>query len=71
MINLPTRTDRRDALSLAAAYSGLEIEYVDGVLVSDDDLPEMRKILPPGGKDKGLKAPALGSWRAHLNAVRK
>ncbi len=58
-------------MTLAAAYSNLEVEFIDGVMVSDDDLPELRKYLPPGGKEKKLKAAGLGSWRAHLNAVRK
>ena len=31
VIGLPSRSDRRDSMALAAAYTGLEFEYVDGV----------------------------------------
>jgi hypothetical protein len=51
-------------MSLAAAYSGLEIEYVDGV--SDVD----NKTLPPNGLESGLNAGSIRAWRAHMNAVR-
>lgn len=63
-INLPYRYDHRDSLSLAAAFSGLQIEYVDGVTNVSRD------YLPPGGKEKNLKDGVLGAWRAHMNVLR-
>lgn len=51
-------------MSLAAALSGLQIEYIDGVTEVDDE------ALPPGGKESNLGKGMLGSWRAHLNAVK-
>ncbi|KAK8253120.1 hypothetical protein HDK77DRAFT_170714 [Phyllosticta capitalensis] len=64
VINLPSRTDHRDAMSLAAAVTGLEIEYVDGVTEVED------KALPPGGAEVHLNKGGLGNWRAHLNIAR-
>ncbi|KAM0714709.1 hypothetical protein Q7P37_009760 [Cladosporium fusiforme] len=42
VLNLPSRPDRRDSMSLAAAYIGLEVEFVNGVDQFDN------KVLPPG-----------------------
>ena len=52
-------------MSLAAALSGLQVEYVDGVT----DVP--KKTLPPGGTDESVKERVIPAWRAHMNAVRK
>jgi hypothetical protein len=49
VLGLVSRSDRPDAMSLAAAYTGLDIEYVDGVRTLDE------KALPPGGVNRGLK----------------
>lgn len=65
VINLPKRTDRRDSMSLAAAFSGIEVEYIDGVTEVADE------ALPPGGKEKNFQDSVVGAWRAHMNAVRK
>jgi hypothetical protein len=51
-------------MSLAAAYSGLDIEYVDGVTSIDN------KTLPPGGVERGLNVGSIYSWRAHMNVLR-
>jgi hypothetical protein len=64
VIGLPSRTDRRDSMSLAAAYTGLEIEYVDGVTHVEN------KTLPPGGLDGGFNAGSIQAWRAHMNVMR-
>jgi hypothetical protein len=61
VIGLPSRTDRRDSMSLAAAYTGLEIEYVDGVTDVEN------KTLPPGGLEGGPNAGSIRAWRAHMN----
>ena len=31
VINMPYRADKRDAWALATLYTGLDIEYIDGV----------------------------------------
>ncbi|KAF2101184.1 hypothetical protein NA57DRAFT_34782 [Rhizodiscina lignyota] len=64
VINLPSRTDHRDAITLAAALTDLELEFVDGVT----EVAE--KALPPGGKEVKLNKGGLGNWRAHLNIMR-
>lgn len=51
-------------MSLAAALTGLEIEYVDGVLEVEN------KTLPPGGLETALNKGGLNNWRAHLNVAR-
>lgn len=65
VINLPSRTDHRDSMSLAAALSDLDIEYIDGVT------EVLEKTLPPGGKETTLNKGNLGAWRAHVNVMRK
>jgi hypothetical protein len=51
-------------MSLAAAFTGLQVEYVDGVTKVEE------KALPPGGSEAELEQAHLGSWRAHMNVVR-
>ncbi|KAH7053428.1 hypothetical protein B0J12DRAFT_571706 [Macrophomina phaseolina] len=64
VINLPSRDDLRDSMSLAAALTGLDIEYVDGVTEAEE------KTLPPGSKETNLAKGSLYAWRAHMNVVR-
>lgn len=64
VIGLPSRTDRRDSMSLAAAYAGLEIEYFDGVTAVENI------TLPPGGVERGLDSGSIGVWRTHMNVMR-
>ncbi|KAK0650313.1 hypothetical protein DIS24_g6964 [Lasiodiplodia hormozganensis] len=52
-------------MSLAAALSDLDIEYIDGVT------EVLEKTLPPGGKETNLSKGSLGAWRAHVNVLRK
>jgi hypothetical protein len=55
-------------MSLAAACSGLDIEYIDGVTDVSD------KALPPGEEprvEKGLGNGTIYAWRAHMNALRR
>lgn len=63
VINLASRYDHRDSMSLAAALSGLEVEYVDGVT------EVARKYLPPG--DDSPSDGSLAAYRAHMNVLRK
>ena len=51
-------------MSLAAALTDLQIDYIDGVTELD------KKTLPPGGKEANLASGALGNWRAHMNIAR-
>lgn len=62
-----SRTDRRDATSLAAATSNMQVEYVEGV--GGKGIPEA--ALPPGGSEKSIKQSLgiKGSWRSHMNAL--
>lgn len=55
-------------MSLAAAFSGLDIEYIDGVTALSD------KALPPGhaqGTEKSMNEGTIYAWRAHMNALRR
>lgn len=55
-------------MSLAAAYSGLEIEYTDGVTAVSS------KALPPGEAqraEKDMNEGTIYAWRAHMNALRR
>ena len=68
VLGLPSRTDRRDSMSLAAAYSGLDIEYIDGVTAMSD------KALPPGRAqrvEKAMNERTIYAWRAHMNVLRR
>ncbi|KAL1616924.1 hypothetical protein SLS54_008129 [Diplodia seriata] len=51
-------------MSLAAALTGLDIEYVDGVTEVDE------KALPPGAEETNLAKGSLYAWRAHMNVLR-
>lgn len=54
-------------MTLGAALSNIDIEFVDGVLgqnVAD-------KAIPTSPNHGRLHDPAIGSWRAHINAVQE
>lgn len=51
-------------MSLAAALTGMEVEYVDGVTSLEN------KTLPPGGLERGLNIGSLYGGRAHMNVLR-
>jgi hypothetical protein len=64
-IVLPERTEQRDALALAGALTGVDIDVIDGVtsvsqkaMVSDSGAANV----PPG---------VIGAWRAHMNVLQK
>lgn len=54
-------------MTLAAAMSGLDIEFIDGVLGGDIDPKTLHLV----GEGKDLRASELGIWRAHLNVYRE
>nr|POE72053.1 hypothetical protein CFP56_11929 [Quercus suber] len=65
IINLASRTDRRDAASLAARFTGLEVEFIDAVTKID------AKAWPPGAKEANLNAGSAGAWRSHMNVINR
>ncbi|KAF7542521.1 hypothetical protein G7046_g10157 [Stylonectria norvegica] len=52
---------------LQAALSGLDVQFIDGVL--GKDVPENAVPTKPG--HGGLRGPQAGSWRAHMNAIQE
>jgi hypothetical protein len=64
-INLPSRLDRKDTLTLMAAYSNLSITIVPGVRTLADN------ALPPPRKPGSVRAEEYAVWRAHANIWRR
>lgn len=67
VVGLPERTDKRDALALTASLTGFHVDFVDGV--RGESIPE--KAVPFGIDRHALEETNLGSWRGHMNAVRR
>ncbi|POS79976.1 hypothetical protein DHEL01_v201618 [Diaporthe helianthi] len=67
VVGLPERTDKRDALALTAALTGFHVDFVDGV--RGESIPD--KAVPFGIDRHALMEANLGSWRGHMNAVRR
>lgn len=67
VIGLPERTDKRDALALTSALTGFHVEFVDGV--KGESIPD--KAVPMGVDRHKLMETNLGSWRGHMNAIRR
>ncbi|KAF1830599.1 hypothetical protein BDW02DRAFT_642038 [Decorospora gaudefroyi] len=67
VLNLPSRTDRRDAITLSSAVSNIKLEFVEGVTgASIHD-----KAYPPPEANKKLLSGIRGSWRTHMNALQR
>ncbi|KAF2659976.1 glycosyltransferase family 25 protein [Lophiostoma macrostomum CBS 122681] len=66
VINGPWRTDRKDALALAASYTGITLDFIPGV--EGDSIGET--AYPPGNH-RTISKGNRGSWRAHMNAIRE
>ncbi|KAI1806895.1 glycosyltransferase family 25 protein [Daldinia bambusicola] len=64
VINLPSRKDRRDAMSLAGTVSNLTFTWIDGV--SGDQVSNLGLPIRPG---EHAASGAKGSWRSHMNAL--
>ncbi|KAK7983924.1 hypothetical protein PG989_011326 [Apiospora arundinis] len=67
VIGLPERTDKRDAMSLTSSLTGFNLEFIDGV--KGEAVPD--KAIPFGKNRDNLPNTYLGSWRSHINAVRR
>jgi hypothetical protein len=67
VINLPSRTDHKDAFSLSSALTGISGTFVDGV----DGKDIVDKALPPNHGEYVMPVANRGSWRAHLNAIQQ
>ncbi|GAP87482.2 putative glycosyltransferase family 25 protein [Rosellinia necatrix] len=67
VVGLPERTDKRDALALTGALTGFHMEFIDGV--KGESIPN--KAVPAGVDRQALREENLGSWRGHMNAVRR
>ncbi|PSR92323.1 hypothetical protein BD289DRAFT_451804 [Coniella lustricola] len=67
IVGLPERTDKRDAMALASSLTGFDIDWVDGV--RGETIPN--KAVPFGTNRKKLRETNLGSWRGHMNAIKR
>ncbi|ORY15577.1 hypothetical protein BCR34DRAFT_622801 [Clohesyomyces aquaticus] len=67
VLNLPFRTDRRDAITLAAATSNIQLEFVNGV--TGDSIRQ--SAYPPPDENIKLPVGIRGSWRTHMNALQR
>ncbi|KAF2637977.1 hypothetical protein P280DRAFT_405620 [Massarina eburnea CBS 473.64] len=67
VLNLPYRTDRRDAMTLSAAVSNIALDFVPGV-TGDSIKPS---AYPPPSENQKLQAGIRGSWRTHMNALQQ
>lgn len=67
VLNLPFRTDRRDAISLSAATSNMKLEFVNGV--TGDSIKQ--SAYPPPEENIKLSEGIRGSWRTHMNALQR
>ncbi|VUC32940.1 unnamed protein product [Clonostachys rosea] len=65
VIGLPERTDRRDSITLQAALSNLDFEFIDGVY--GDNVKN--KAIPKTTEHERLGPGTVGCWRAHMDAV--
>lgn len=67
VIGLPERSDKRDALTLTSSLTGFDVEWIDGV--RGESIPD--KAVPFGVDRAKLMETNLGSWRGHMNAIRR
>ena len=66
-IGMPDRSDKHDKLSLAASFTGIELNWINGVAPGDIS----RKAAPPTWDFEHLTPGALGCWRAHMNVMQQ
>ncbi|KAK9357766.1 hypothetical protein V1504DRAFT_32580 [Lipomyces starkeyi] len=66
-VSMPDRTDRQDAMNLAASMSGLKLRLINGV---DGESISLKAIPDNNAKKWTLRLSELGCWRAHADAWR-
>lgn len=66
VINLPERTDKRDALSLVSSLTDIKLTWTSAIRGSN--VPD--KALPLGVDRKGWRDGGIGSWRSQMNVIR-
>ncbi|OJJ69854.1 hypothetical protein ASPBRDRAFT_129902 [Aspergillus brasiliensis CBS 101740] len=69
-INLPSRSDKRDAITLGSSVTQFRVDWIDGV--SSEDMSP--KAYPPRYDEPDrprMLSGEIGSWRAHLNAMQR
>ncbi|KAG6003756.1 hypothetical protein E4U21_001759 [Claviceps maximensis] len=67
VVGLPSRSDRRDGMTLAAALSEISIKFVNGV--RGEEVNEKAVPVPENGQH--LQGASLGSWRGHMDAIQE
>ncbi|CAK7226121.1 hypothetical protein SCUCBS95973_006092 [Sporothrix curviconia] len=67
VVNLPVRTDRSDAMVLAASLTGLQLTFSAGV----DASTVQDRVLPADSASQSIHPGNKGSWRAHMNVLRQ
>lgn len=66
VINLPERTDKRDALSLASVLTDVKLTWTSAIRGSN--VPD--KALPLGVDRMTWRDGGIGSWRSQMNVIR-
>ncbi|KAL9131695.1 MAG: hypothetical protein Q9217_000436 [Psora testacea] len=69
VINLPERSDKLDAFTLAASLTGFSAEVLEGVKgadVANKTLPSLEGL----PKEESTRDNVVGCWRAHMNFAR-
>ncbi|RFU28210.1 hypothetical protein B7463_g8131, partial [Scytalidium lignicola] len=66
-VGLKERSDRRDALTLQGSLTGIRVEFTDGIR-GEEMSP---KAMPPGKDYDAMGKSNIGSWRGHMNAIRR
>jgi GR25 family glycosyltransferase involved in LPS biosynthesis len=69
-LSLLERSDKRDAMQLAAALSGLQLSWVDGVK-GDEIHPKAVPMVHNDKENPQLEDGELGCWRGHMNILRE
>ncbi|KAL8705552.1 MAG: hypothetical protein Q9201_001330 [Fulgogasparrea decipioides] len=67
VINLPKRTDKLDAIQVAASVTGFNLEIIAG----QDGADMSPKALPGPFKDGPMHDAIKGCWRSHMQAAHK
>lgn len=66
VVNLPERTDKRDALSLVGALTDIKLTWTSAI--RGTSVPD--KALPLGVDRAGWRDGGIGSWRSQINIIR-